>query len=166
MPRTVNQVILLGFLGKDPEVRYTPSGTIIAEMSLATTERVKQNGEWVDRTEWHRLKAFNRTAEICRDYLRKGAQLYVEGKLQTSSWKDKESGAARYKTEIMIDELIMLGDSSREKPATLSDELHAAAKTPPPSPSIWKEGAFRDAPVQEQFVDPSGADISDEDIPF
>jgi single-strand DNA-binding protein len=157
MSRTVNQVILLGYLGKDPTVRYTPGGTIIAEMSLATSERTKQGGDWVDRTEWHQLKAFNRTAEVCRDYLRKGSQVYLEGRLQTSSWLDKEQ-RRHYKTEILVNELIMLDQKTTEPPS--SD------RTQKPAPSIWKEGAYEESPAQEQPVDPSGVEIDDDDIPF
>ena len=93
MAKSVNKVILLGNVGKDPEIRSTPSGTIVANLTLATGDRQKDaQGNWQDVTEWHNLVAFTRTAEIIRDYVKKGAKLYVEGKIQTRSWDDKQSG--------------------------------------------------------------------------
>ena len=100
MAKSVNKVILLGNVGKDPEIRSTPSGTMVASFGLATSDRYQDpQGNWQDRTEWHNLVAFKRTAEIVRDYVKKGSKLYVEGKLQTRSWDDKETGQKRYKTE-------------------------------------------------------------------
>ena len=96
MSRGLNRVQLLGFLGKDPELRFTSGGTIIAALRVATTSRVSDgHGNWVDETEWHNCKAFNRTAEVARDYLRKGSQLYVEGKIKTSSWET--NGEKKYR---------------------------------------------------------------------
>ena len=93
MARGVNKVILLGNLGKDPEVKSTPSGMTIAAFSLATSSSVKdKDGNWQDRTEWHNIKAFGRTAEIAGEYLKKGRTVYVEGRLHTDSWDDKETG--------------------------------------------------------------------------
>ncbi len=110
----VNKVILLGNVGKDPEVRATQGGTVVASFSLATADRVKVNGNWQDSAEWHNLVAFGRTAEIVRDYIRKGSQLYVEGKIQTRSWDDRESGHKKYRTEIIVNELSMLGGGTRD----------------------------------------------------
>ena len=110
MAKGVNKVLLLGNVGKDPEIRSTAGGTIVASFSLATAERAKdQTGNWTDKTEWHNLVAFQRTAEIVRDYVKKGSQLYIEGKIQTRSWDDKESGQKKYKTEILVNELTLLG---------------------------------------------------------
>jgi single-strand DNA-binding protein len=110
MAKGVNKVFLLGNLGKDPEIRTTPNGMTVATFSLATADRAKdQTGNWVDKTEWHNLVAFQRTAEIIRDYVKKGSQIYVEGKLQTRSWDDKTSGEKKYRTEILINELTLLG---------------------------------------------------------
>src|ERR1700753_4135298 len=110
MAKGVNKVILLGNVGKDPEIRTTPNGMTIASFSLATADRAKdQQGNWTDRTEWHNLVAFQRTAEIVRDYVKKGSQLYVEGKIQTRSWDDKESGQKKYRTEILVNDLSLLG---------------------------------------------------------
>jgi len=108
MARGVNKVILLGRLGKDPEMRYAPSGTAIATFSMATNHSQKVNGEWVDKTEWHNLIAFGKTAEIAGEYLKKGKELYIEGRLQTSSWEDQQ-GVKKYKTEIVISELQIIG---------------------------------------------------------
>jgi single-strand DNA-binding protein len=107
--KTVNRVTLMGCLGKDPDIRSTAGGKLIANMSIATTEREKDtNGKWQDRAEWHNVVAFERTAEIVRDYLKKGAPIYVEGRLHTRVWDDQESGEKRSRTEILVDELIML----------------------------------------------------------
>src|SRR5271170_5269752 len=115
MAKSVNKVILLGNVGKDPEIRSTPSGTMVANFSLATTDRVKDaTGNWTDRTEWHNLVAFQRTAEIIRDYVKKGSKLYVEGKIQTRSWDDKESGQKRYRTEIIVNDLSLLSGRGDE----------------------------------------------------
>ena len=93
MAKSVNKVFLLGNVGKDPEIRSTGGGTMVANLTLATSDRQDPQGNWQDRTEWHNLVAFKRTAEIIRDYVKKGSKLYVEGKIQTRSWDDKETGA-------------------------------------------------------------------------
>lgn len=109
MAKSVNKVILLGNVGKDPEIRATANGATVASFSIATSERFKDNtGNWQDRTEWHNLVAFQRTAEIVRDYVKKGSKLYVEGRLQTSSWDDKTTGQKKYKTEIIVGDLSLL----------------------------------------------------------
>lgn len=109
MAKSVNKVILIGNLGKDPEVKYTPSGMAVANFTLATNERYKdKEGNWQDKTEWHNLVAFQRTAEIVGEYLKKGRSCYVEGKLQTRSWDDKESGQKKYRTEIVVNDLVLL----------------------------------------------------------
>lgn len=109
MPKSVNKVILIGNLGKDPEVKYTPSGTPVAKFSIATNERYKdKTGEWQDRTEWHNIVAWGRIAEITGEFLKKSSKVYIEGRLQTSSWEDKTSGAKRYRTEIVAGDLMML----------------------------------------------------------
>ncbi len=110
MARGVNKVILIGNLGADPETRYTPSGTAVANIRIATTEQWKdrQSGEQQERTEWHRIVAFNRLAEIIGEYLKKGSQVYIEGKLQTRKWQD-QSGNDRYTTEIVANDMQMLG---------------------------------------------------------
>jgi single-strand DNA-binding protein len=122
MARGVNKVILIGNLGNDPEVRYTPSGSAVATVSLATSEtwRDKQTNELQDRTEWHRVVFFNRLAEIVGEYLRKGSKIYIEGALRTRKWQDK-TGMDRYTTEIIANEMHMLdsrnalGSNGKEK---------------------------------------------------
>ena len=109
MAKSVNKVILLGNVGKDPEVNFLPSGAAVAKFGLATSDRFKdKGGEWQDRTEWHNLVAFGKVAEIIRDYVKKGAKLYVEGSLRTSSWDDKTSGQKKYKTEIIVNDISLL----------------------------------------------------------
>src|SRR4051812_22803685 len=110
MARGVNKVILVGNLGKDPELKYTPQGTAVAKFSLATSEKYKDKaGEWQERTEWHNLVAWARTAEVAAEYLKKGSTVFVEGRLRTDSWDDKETGQKKYRTEIIVNELVMLG---------------------------------------------------------
>jgi single-strand DNA-binding protein len=107
--RGVNKVILVGNLGNDPEVRYMPNGNAVANLSLATSESWKdQSGEVQERTEWHRLTMYRKLAEIAGEYLKKGSQIYVEGKLQTRKWQDQQ-GQDRYTTEIIVDQMQMLG---------------------------------------------------------
>ena len=106
----INKAILVGNLGRDPEVSYTPSGTAVAKFSIATSEKWKDKntGEMQERTEWHRITAFGRLGEICGEYLSKGRQVYVEGRIQTNSWEDKE-GNKRYTTEILATTVQFLG---------------------------------------------------------
>jgi len=109
---SVNKVILIGNLGKDPDVRYMPSGDAITNITLATTDSWKdKNGEKQERTEWHRVAFFGKLAEIAGEYLKKGSQVYVEGRLQTRKWQDKD-GQDRYTTEIVADRMQMLGGRS------------------------------------------------------
>lgn len=106
---SVNKVMLVGNLGRDPEVRHTASGAMVATLNLATTDKFKdRNGNLQEQTEWHRVVIFGKTAEIAEAYLRKGSQVYVEGRLQTRKWQD-QSGQARYTTEIVCDRMQMLG---------------------------------------------------------
>jgi single-strand DNA-binding protein len=153
MAKSVNKVILLGNVGKDPEIRSTPSGTMVATFSLATTDRQKDaQGNWQDRTEWHNLVAFSRTAEIIRDYVKKGSKLYIEGKIQTRSWDDKESGAKRYRTEIIVNDLSLL--SGR-------DEGSGGGYSRSGSSSSYDQ---RPSGGSDDFA--QTAEISDDDIPF
>ena len=110
MARGINKVIIVGNLGGDPETRYMPSGSAVTNLTVATNEswKDKQTGEQKDRTEWHKVAMFNRLAEIAAEYLRKGSQVYIEGKLRTRKWQDK-SGQDRWTTEIIADEMQMLG---------------------------------------------------------
>ncbi len=110
MARGVNKVIIVGNLGQDPETRYMPSGAAVTNFTVATNEswKDKQTGEQKERTEWHRVAMFNRLAEIAAEYLRKGSQVYIEGKLRTRKWQGQD-GQDRYTTEIIADEMQMLG---------------------------------------------------------
>ena len=111
MARGINKVIIVGNLGADPETRYMPSGSAVTNLRVATSEswKDKQTGEQQERTEWHLVAMFGRLAEIAAEYLRKGSQVYLEGSLRTRKWQDKESGADRYSTEIIANEMQMLG---------------------------------------------------------
>ncbi len=115
MARGVNKVILIGNLGQDPEVRFTPSGTAVANLNLATTDTWmdRQSGQRQERTEWHRVVMFNKTAEIAQQYLRKGSKVYVEGRLQTRKWQD-QNGQDRYSTEIVANDMQMLDSRGGE----------------------------------------------------
>ncbi|TYP94967.1 single-strand binding protein [Fodinibius salinus] len=114
---SLNKAMIIGRLGQDPDVRYTQSNTAVANMSIATSERYKdKQGEWKERTEWHRVVAWGRTAEVCQEYLKKGSQVYIEGPIQTRKWEDKE-GQTRYTTEIKALTMTMLdskGDGGGE----------------------------------------------------
>ena len=144
--RGVNKVILVGHLGQDPEVRAMPSGSSVANLSLATNEqwRDKNTGEQQERTEWHRLALFGRLAEVAGQYLRKGAPVYVEGRLRTRKWQDRD-GHDRYSTEIVVNELQMLGGRG----------------------STSQAGPDRPAPPAESREPASRPDMPfDDDIPF
>ena len=153
MAKSVNKVILLGNVGKDPEIRSTPNGVPVANFTLATSDRFQDaQGNWQDRTEWHTLVAFKRTAEIVRDYVKKGTKLYIEGKLQTRSWEDKETKVKKYRTEIIVFDLSLL--SGREdgggRPAGSGSSAAGFDQRPP---------AGVDDIAQS-------TEISDDDIPF
>jgi single-strand DNA-binding protein len=108
--KSLNRVQLIGNLGKDPEIKYTPQGTAVAKITIATNERFKDKaGEWQDRTEWHNVVLWQRLAEIAGEYLKKGGKVYIEGRLQTRSWDDKQTGQKKYMTEIVASDLILLG---------------------------------------------------------
>ena len=134
MARGVNKVILVGNLGADPEVKYMPNGNAVANVTLATSEswKDKQSGEQKDKTEWHRVVFFRRLAEIAGEYLKKGSQVYLEGKLQTRKWQDK-NGNDRYTTEIIANEMQMLGGRGGGGSAGFSSNDAPAAQTPAPA---------------------------------
>lgn len=157
MAKSVNKVILLGNVGKDPEIRSTPSGTMVATLTLATSDRQKDaQGNWQDRTEWHNLVAFTRTAEIIRDYVKKGSKLYVEGRIQTRSWDDKESGQKRYRTEIIINDLSLL--SGRDDSGSGGGGYSRAASS--------SSASFDQRPSSNHDEFAQSTEISDDDIPF
>jgi single-strand DNA-binding protein len=155
MAKSVNKVFLLGNVGKDPEIRSTAGGTMVANFTLATSDRQKDaQGNWQDRTEWHNLVAFTRLAEIVRDYVKKGSKLFIEGKIQTRSWDDKESGQKRYRTEIIVNDLSLL--SGREEGAGGYSR----------SSSQSSASSFDQRPAAGADDVAQTAEISDEDIPF
>ncbi len=131
----VNKVILIGRLGRDPEIRYFQDGTAVANFSMATSEewKDKETGEKRERTEWHRIVAFRRLGEICGEYLSKGKQVYIEGKLQTREWQDKE-GNQRYTTEIVASGMQMLGTKDSSNNARTANDYQAQTTSAPPAP--------------------------------
>ncbi len=147
MARGINKVILVGNLGADPETRYTPSGSAVTKIRIATSEnwKDKQTGERQERTEWHRVVFFGRLAEISAEYLRKGSQVYVEGSLRTDKWQD-QSGNDRYTTEIVANEMQMLGGRQGGMGAGAPPPAQQQARPAPAAP-----------PASEPF---------DDDIPF
>jgi len=149
MARGINKVIIVGNLGGDPETRYMPSGSAVTNLTVATNEswKDKQTGEQKDRTEWHKVAMFNRLAEIAAEYLRKGSQVYIEGKLRTRKWQDK-NGQDRWTTEIIADEMQMLGGRGGGGGAAPMSSGSGSSSAPPSSPPQ------------------AGPDDFDDDIPF
>ena len=151
--QSVNKVILLGNLGKDPEVKYTPSGTPVAKITLATNERFKdKSGEWQDRTEWHNVVLWQRLAEIAGEYLKKGGKVYVEGRLQTRSWDDKTTGQKKYMTEVVASDIVLLGGRGEGGGGESSGSYSKGASG----------NNFDQRTPEPEHAGP----ISDEDIPF
>lgn len=159
MSRGINKVILIGNLGNAPEIRYTPGGSAIANVSIATSDgwRDKQTGEMQERTEWHKVVFFNRLAEIVGEYLHKGSKIYVEGSLRTRKWQDK-NGLDRYTTEIIANEMHILDSKAGGRPvgSDAEDRHHHVEAKPQISTSLAE-------PVM--VVDIAG-DFSDDDVPF
>ncbi|MDR2624875.1 MAG: single-stranded DNA-binding protein [Zoogloeaceae bacterium] len=159
---SVNKVILIGNLGRDPEPRYTASGDATCNITVATTDtwKDKQSGEKKEATEWHRIVFFGRLAEIAGQYLKKGSQVYVEGSLRTRKWTDKE-GHERYTTEIRADEMKMLG--RREGSGDSSGEAYGGGSAPA-SRAAAPDYAPAAAPASQKK--PAFDDLGDDDIPF
>ena len=157
MARGVNKAIIVGNLGRDPEVRYAANGNPIANVAVATTDswRDKQSGERQEKTEWHRVVFFGRLAEIAGEYLRKGSQGYIEGRLQTRKWEDQKTGQERYTTEIVANDMQMLGSrgGSGEMPSADTGDVGSTASASRSSSPAGDPG--------------SGGDLDlDDDIPF
>jgi single-strand DNA-binding protein len=172
MARGVNKVILVGTCGQDPEVRYMPNGNAVTNLSLATSEQWtdKQTGQKVEKTEWHRVSMFGKVAEIAGEYLRKGSQVYIEGKLQTREWE--KDGVKRYTTEIIVD---MQGTMQLLGGRPQSEQGQQPPQSRQPHPQA--DSARRPAPRQDQSSQPHRAagpqggvapdfDAFDDDIPF
>jgi single-strand DNA-binding protein len=158
MAKGVNKVFLLGNVGKDPEIRATQGGMTVASFGLATAERTKgQDGQFVEKTEWHNIVCFQRTAEIVRDYVKKGSQILVEGRIASRSWDDKTTGEKKYKTEILVSELTLLGGKagSSEGAGGYSRSSSSAGSS---------AGMDQRAPTTAPDYGDSG--ITDDDIPF
>jgi single-strand DNA-binding protein len=152
---SVNKVILVGRLGKDPETRYTGSGQAVCNFSLATDESYKdRSGERQKRTEWHRIVVWAKLAEICQQYLKKGSLVYIEGRIQSRQWDDKTTGQKRYATEIIANGMKMLGSRAESGGA-------AGPASAPHAP----DAEFNQSSGDEGASTP-GPEISDEDIPF
>ena len=149
---SVNKVIVVGNLGKDPETRFLPDGKAVCSFSVATTDKWtdKASGEKKEQTEWHRISAFGRLAEICGEYLKKGSQVYIEGKLRTRKWQDKE-GQDRYTTEIIADAMQMLGSRSGMGGGEPRAEMREPSAAGESRPAKKPAGQFQDM---------------DDDIPF
>jgi len=163
MARGINKVILVGNLGQDPEVRYTANGAAVANISVATTEQWtdRQSGQKQERTEWHRIVMFGRLGEIAGEYLRKGSQVYIEGKLQTRKWQD-QNGQDRYTTEIVANEMQMLGGGGgRGGSSDFNQGAGGGAQRPQQQAPQQQQGGSAPAPAGG-----SNFDDFDDDIPF
>jgi len=155
--RSLNRVQLIGNLGKDPEIKYTPQGTPVAKLAIATNERFKdKSGEWQDRTEWHNVVLWQRLAEIAGEYLKKGGKVYIEGRLQTRSWDDKQTGQKKYMTEVVASDMILLGGRGENTGGELSGGSRATAAG---------GNNFDQRTPEPEHATASGP-ITDEDIPF
>jgi len=163
---SVNKVILIGRLGKDPETRYMTSGEAVTNCTLATSENWKdKSGEKQEKTEWHNLVFYRRLAEIAGEYLKKGSQIFVEGKLQTRKWQDKE-GKDRYTTEIVVNEMTMLGGKSTGGSfEVVENERSEVSSSRPNKPAAATSGSSA-APAKAGPAAKSGFDNFDDDIPF
>ena len=160
---SVNKVIIVGNLGKDPEVRYMPSGSAICNITVATSRqwKDKNNGERQEETEWHRIVFFDRMAEIAGEYLKKGRPVYVEGRLKTRKYTDKD-GVEKYSTEIVATDMQLLGSREGGGGSSSSDDDHGAA-----SASAPRSAPARSAPAPKPAAKSStGFDDMDDDIPF
>ncbi|TBU95924.1 single-stranded DNA-binding protein [Phytopseudomonas dryadis] len=162
MARGVNKVILVGTCGQDPETRYLPSGNAVTNLSLATSEQWtdKQTGQKVEKTEWHRVSLFGKVAEIAGEYLRKGSQVYIEGKLQTREWE--KDGIKRYTTEIIVDmqgTMQLLGGRPDNAGGGERQQRPAPQREP-------QQAAPRQAPPQQKPQPAQDYDSFDDDIPF
>ena len=162
MARGINKVILVGNLGQDPDVRYTANGAAVANISIATTEQWtdKQSGQKQERTEWHRVVLFGRLGEIAGEYLRKGSQVYIEGKLQTRKWQD-QGGQDRYTTEIVANDMQMLGGTAGGGSRGGASDFNQGGGAPRPQSVPQQNGGPAPAPAGG-----SNFDDFDDDIPF
>ena len=165
MAKSVNKVILIGNLGKDPEVKFTPQGTAVAKFSLATSERYKgKQGEWQERTDWHNVVIWERLAEIAGEYLKKGNKVYIEGRLQTRSWDDKQTGQKKYMTEVVAREMVLFGGRGEGSGGGGEEGGYAGGRS---------RGGAAGNDFDQSAHEPAGSrsaekstEITDDDIPF
>lgn len=164
---SVNKVIIVGNLGRDPEVRYSPDGAAICNVSIATTSQWKDKatGERREETEWHRVVFYNRLAEIAGEYLRKGRPVYVEGRLKTRKWQDKETGADRFSTDIVADQMQMLGGREGGEPGGAGGGDYNQAP-PQRSQRPAQQQQQQQRPAAQQQSAPANLADMDDDIPF
>ncbi|MCM2132171.1 single-stranded DNA-binding protein [Larsenimonas rhizosphaerae] len=192
MARGINKVILIGNLGQDPEVRFTPSGTAVANLNLATSDtwNDRQTGQRQERTEWHRVVLFNKLAEVAQQYVKKGSKVYIEGRLQTRKWQD-QNGQDRYSTEIVANDMQMLdgrggqgGDYDQGQGGGYGQNQQPARQQPAPQGNYGQQGGgqgnygqqgnqpsgqrapAQPAPAQNNAPQPGGFDDFDDEIPF
>ncbi|MDX1452183.1 MAG: single-stranded DNA-binding protein [Oleiphilaceae bacterium] len=170
MARGINKVILIGNLGADPDTRFTPQGTAVTNLSIATDEsyKDKQTGQMVPRTEWHRVVLFNRLAEIAKEYLKKGSKVYLEGRLQTRKWQD-QSGQDRYTTEIVANEMQMLDSRGGMDQGMPQQNAYNQAPQQSYSQQAPQQNGYGNAAPQGNNPPPmpqGPVDDFDDDIPF
>lgn len=185
MAKGVNKVFLLGYLGQDPDVKNTQGGAVVATLSVATNSNVKDGDNWVEKVEWHRVVVFGKMAEVCRDYLQKGSQVYIEGRLQTRKWQDQQ-GQDRWTTEIIAHELQMVGgkgngngngngngDNRGQPPVATPPQTYQ--QRPPAQPPQYErpqlpppqaQQSYQQAPVQQSVSHQGQGRGFDDDIPF
>jgi len=154
MAKSVNKVILVGNLGKDPEVKYTPGGMAVAKFSLATSFRSKDktSGEWVDHTDWHNIVVWDKLAGIAGEYLKKGGKVYIEGRLKTDSWEDPQTKQKKYMTNVVATDLVLLGGRGEGSGGGDSSSRGSSSRS--------------DMDQSMPDNDHTSAPISDDDIPF
>ncbi|WP_255991837.1 single-stranded DNA-binding protein [Chitinolyticbacter albus] len=164
---SLNKVLLIGNLGRDPETRFLPSGGAVCNFSIATTERFKdKQGQQQEKTEWHNIVMYNRLAEIAGEYLKKGSSVYIEGRIQTRKWQDKQTGADRYTTEIVADQMQMLsgrGGGGGQQGGSYGggDDFNQEYSSPAPAPAARPQAAPAPRPAA-----PKNFDDFEDDIPF
>lgn len=153
MSAGVNKAILIGNLGRDPELKYTPGGSAVVTFSMATTERFNdKEGKRQDRTEWHNIVAFGKIAEVINQYCKKGRPIYIEGRIQTRSWDDKESGQKKYRTEIVVNQMQLLGSGQGSSPDNSAGSINDSSQP---------DNSFEPATVAE-----SAQGSVEDDLPF
>jgi single-strand DNA-binding protein len=160
--KSVNKVILIGNLGKDPEIKHTPQGKPVAQFSLATNERFKdKEGQWQERTEWHNIVLWDRLAEIAGEYLKKGGKVYIEGRIRTESWDDKQSGQKKYITKIIGSDVVLLGGRGEG-----GGDYAGGSRGASSSSASSGANHFDQSAPEPEHAPVGSSPITDEDIPF